>query len=365
MSAAAQVVQAPAAAALHPRALPLVQVLRAVAALSVAFLHITQQAGVFVGRPGEPAYGWLRPLPWDAGVDVFFVISGFVMVWSSMRLFGRRDAARLFLGRRIARIVPLYWAMTSLLVAVALVSPHAISDGLESIRYVVASYLFIPVQRPDGFIQPVFRLGWTLNYEMLFYAIFALFIRLQARVAVPWVVATIVVLAGIGRVLRPASPALAFWTDPIVLEFAFGVLLATLALSGARLTPAPRLLLVFAALALLVVSDRLPELPRGLAYGVPCTLLMAAAVLAPVRPIRSRWTEFWVLLGDASYALYLVHPFPMRAFEIVWLRLGWTGPAAVLAYIASAVVATIVAAFALHRWLERPATAATRRLLHA
>src|SRR5271165_4197266 len=342
MSAAAQVVQAPAAAALHPRALPLVQVLRAVAALSVAFLHITQQAGVFVGRPGEPAYGWLRPLPWDAGVDVFFVISGFVMVWSSMRLFGRRDAARLFLGRRIARIVPLYWAMTSLLVAVALVSPHAISDGLESIRYVVASYLFIPVQRPDGFIQPVFRLGWTLNYEMLFYAIFALFIRLQARVAVPWVVATIVVLAGIGRVLRPASPALAFWTDSIVLEFAFGVLLATLALSGARLTPAPRLLLVFAALALLVVSDRLPELP-----------------------IRSRWTEFWVLLGDASYALYLVHPFPMRAFEIVWLRLGWTGPAAVLAYIASAVVATIVAAFALHRWLERPATAATRRLLHA
>src|SRR5208283_2771274 len=175
-------------------------------------------------RPGEPAYGWLRPLPWDAGVDVFFVISGFVMVWSSMRLFGRRDAARLFLGR-------------------------------------------------------------------------------QARVAVPWVVATIVVLAGIGRVLRPASPALAFWTDSIVLEFAFGVLLATLALSGARLTPAPRLLLVFAALALLVVSDRLPELPRGLAYGVPCTLLMAAAVLAPVRPIRSRWTEFWVLLGDASYAL--------------------------------------------------------------
>src|SRR5208337_4658557 len=87
---------------------------------------------------------------------------------------------------------------------------------------------------------------------------------------------------------------------------------------------APRLLLVFAALALLVVSDRLPELPRGLAYGVPCTLLMAAAVLAPARPIRSRWIEFWVLLGDASYALYLVHPFPMRAFELVWLRLGWT-----------------------------------------
>src|SRR5206468_259677 len=64
----------------HPPVLPLVQVLRGLAALSVAFLHITQQAGAFVGRPGEPAYPWLRPLPWDAGVHVFFVISGFVMV---------------------------------------------------------------------------------------------------------------------------------------------------------------------------------------------------------------------------------------------------------------------------------------------
>ena len=73
-----------------------------------------------------------------------------------------------------------------------------------------------------------------------------------------------------------------------------------------------------------------------------------------------------MLLGDASYALYLVHPFPMRAFELVWLRLGWTGPAAVLAYIVTAVAATVVAAFALHRWLGMsPATAATRRLLHA
>ena len=350
---------------MHARALPLVQVLRAVAALSVAFLHITQQAGVFVGRPGQPAYAWLRPLPWDAGVDVFFVISGFVMVWSSVRLFGRLDAPGVFLGRRIARVVPLYWAMTSLLVVVALASPHTISDGLESARYVVASYLFIPMQREDGFIQPVFRLGWTLNYEMLFYAIFALFIRFPARVAVPGVVATILGLATIGRVLQPGSLALRFWTDPIVLEFAFGVLLATVALSGLALNSAGRLFLLFAGLALLVATDHLEELPRGLAYGIPCALVMASAVLGPVRPIQTRRMEVWVRLGDASYALYLVHPFPMRAFELLWLRLGLISPVGVLAFVASAMTATIVAAMALHRWLERPATDTMRRLLRA
>jgi len=362
MSAVAPAVGAQAAIA-QARALPLVQVLRAVAALSVAFLHITQQAGVFVGRPGEPAYGWLRPLPWDAGVDVFFVISGFVMVWSSVRLFGRRDAPRVFLARRVARVVPLYWAMTSLLVVVALLSPHAISEGLESVRYVAASYLFVPMRRADGFVQPVFRLGWTLNYEMLFYAIFAVFIRLNLRAAVTGVVATILALAVIGQIVTPEPASLAFWTDPIVLEFGFGVVLATLALSGVRLGGAQRLLVAVAALALLAVSDGVPGLPRGLAYGVPCALLMAGAVLGQVRPVRTRWAEFWVRLGDASYALYLVHPFPMRAFELVWLRLGWTGAVGVLSYVLAAVAASVVAAFALYRWLERPATDATRRLL--
>jgi exopolysaccharide production protein ExoZ len=357
--------QATAAPATQASALPLVQVWRGVAALSIAFLHISQQAGVFVGRPGEPPYGWLRPLPWEASVDLFFVISGFVMVWSSTRLLGRPGAVHKFLGRRIARVVPLYWAMTTLVIVVALLRPGSISDQLDSARSIVASYLFIPCQRPDGFIQPVFRLGWTLNYEAMFYALFAVAIRLPARIALPGLIAAIVGLAAAGQVFRPNSPALAFWTDPIVLDFVFGMLLAILALSGARLNPAPCLFLLFAALALLSVADRLVSVPRVLAYGGPCAMLVAVAVLGPVRAPRSRALRFGVLVGDASYSLYLIHPFPMRALEIVWLRLGLTSVAWNLVYIASVLVISIVAALALHRWFELPATAATRRLLRA
>src|SRR5271166_4071903 len=84
-----------------------VQILRAIAAIGVSILHVAQEAGAFVGQPGESPYWWLKILPWEAGVDLFFVISGFVMVYASVRLFGAPGGARRFLGRRIARIVPL------------------------------------------------------------------------------------------------------------------------------------------------------------------------------------------------------------------------------------------------------------------
>jgi peptidoglycan/LPS O-acetylase OafA/YrhL len=346
----------------QPRALPALQALRAAAALAVAVLHITQQAGAVTGHPGEPAYGWLRPLPWDAGVDVFFVISGFVMVWSSARAFARPGAARTFLARRIARIVPLYWALTSALVLGALLRPSLLSEGLDGAwSYVAASYAFLPVRRPDGFIQPVFRLGWTLNYEMLFYAIFAAFMFLPARRAIPAIVAAIVALAATGRVLAPGAAAPAFWTDPIVLEFAYGVLLGTAALAGARMPRAARAGLAALALAMLALSDH-ATLPRPLAWGIPAALLVAAATFG-ASTSRSPAMRAAVLLGDASYALYLVHPFPMRAVFV--LLPPAPTPLGVLAYVALCTALSIALALALHRWLEVPATAAARRLLRA
>src|SRR5690349_19483833 len=73
-----------------------VQVLRAISAIAISILHIAQAAGAFVGQPGEAPYPWLKPLPWDASVDIFFLISGFVMVYASTRLFARPGGMWLF-----------------------------------------------------------------------------------------------------------------------------------------------------------------------------------------------------------------------------------------------------------------------------
>ncbi len=96
-----------------------IQFLRGLAALSVAFLHAQHDAGSLAARTGQAFEPFTR-LPFMAGVDVFFVISGFIMVYASRPLFGKPEARGIFLARRLARIAPLYWAVTTLYLAIAL-----------------------------------------------------------------------------------------------------------------------------------------------------------------------------------------------------------------------------------------------------
>ena len=119
--------------------------------------------------------------PWLAGVDIFFVISGFIMVYASSRWFGSARAPRVFLAHRIARIVPLYWATMMVYLAVLLLTPWLLNSEYLAPHFVIASFLFIPAARPDGLVQPLYSLGWTLNYEMFFYALFAIAIAFPRR----------------------------------------------------------------------------------------------------------------------------------------------------------------------------------------
>jgi exopolysaccharide production protein ExoZ len=343
-----------------------IQVLRAVAALSVAFLHIEQSAGVFVGRPGESPWPWLRTIPWEAGVDIFFVISGFVMVYASDRLFRTAGAPRTFLGRRVARVVPLYWLFTTLTVLVALVRPGLLNEPLGSgWDAVVASYLFIPWPRPDGFVQPVFRLGWTLNYEMLFYAIFTPFVILPRRWAVLGVVAAIGALVAVGQLTWTGNAQIGFWTDPIVGEFAFGVLLGALRLEGFHLGRPARLALIAVGLAIMLVVGVDDTQTRALSYGIPAACFVAAVSFGSGRPGASLIARTGLLLGDASYALYLVHLFPTRLLREIWWRLHLVGPVGIVSFIVASMAAACVVAVAVHFWVERPLVRVARRLLRA
>jgi exopolysaccharide production protein ExoZ len=150
-----------------------VQILRAFAALSVAVLHAQHDAGTIAAQLNWP-FQVLHHIPWGAGVDVFFVISGFIIVHSSQKLFESPHARGIFLARRLGRVVPLYWTATTLYLTVALVLPGAVNSEILYPGFVLSLYLFIPMERPDGLVQPLYTLGWTLNYEMFSYAIFAL-----------------------------------------------------------------------------------------------------------------------------------------------------------------------------------------------
>jgi exopolysaccharide production protein ExoZ len=342
----------------RPAQLPALQILRALAALSIALLHTMHDAETIAARGGGSLS--LRDiLPLSAGVDLFFVISGFVMVYASRDAFGSIASIGPFLRRRAARIIPIYWAATLLYLAISLGGLGPVNrvkpDGWE----IAASFLFIPW--PVGgsaLIQPVYSLGWTLNYEMMFYLLFALFLPLRREVAVPALVGLMMALVVAGKLIPASSVQLHFWTRSIILEFAFGAIIGHMALSGVRPTKATALVLTAAALTLFwLAATRAHLFPdRALAYGLPSALLVMAALA-----FNDMRTDTWparlgIRLGDASYAIYILHPFAIRAVTVA------AGGAlmAISPWLYIAIALTLICAIsvAAWRWFERPLTQA-------
>ena len=340
-----------------PRATLLnVQALRAVAAFMVVCVHL-QALAVMAGAPAGAAEAG------NAGVDLFFVISGFIMVFTT----GRKPQGPLaFLGSRLRRIAPLYWSVTLAVFAIARFAPALIQGTPSDLHRLADSLLFIPEPRPDGTLRPVVFVGWTLNFEMAFYVLFALGLLAPRR----WigVLATVGALAFAvlwGWAARPASPVLGFYTTPMVLEFGLGMLLG---LVWPRLKP-PRALAwplagaAAVAFALMLLAPWLwPQVDRLFAFGLPAALIVAAGLALERRGWAARWP--WLqALGAASYAVYLSHFFVTQAVILLARKAGLHGPwqAAAAATVAFAGVA--LAGLVLHRTLEQGADRMIGRLL--
>jgi len=313
--------------------------LRGAAALAVVAFHLTQRLGhpLVVGA---------------AGVDIFFVISGFIM-WATTA--GQKVPPSRFLAHRSLRIVPLYWLVTLGMVGLALVVPGALPRLHPTLGHVVASLLFLPHLAPDGTTFPVLVPGWTLCYEALFYALFAggLMVAERRRFAVVGAVLAVLVMAGL--LLRPSQPAAAAYTSPLLLEFVAGMALAILwrrgTLPGAAIG---RVLLVTGVLALLglELGRVYSEAWRPLLWGVPAVLIVGGALSADFAgwPILDR-------LGAASYSLYLVHP------PLVGAVLSATKRLPMLASGGICLLAVIGLGLLCHRFVERPMTERLRRLI--
>lgn len=321
------------------------QYLRGVAALMVVWFH----CGAQVARFGAP------PLPLHAageyGVDVFFVISGVVM-W--VTTVGRAMTPAEFLRRRVERIAPLYWIVTLFLAATALAAPSLLHSTTFNAAHLLASLAFIPWPNPsDGALTPMLVPGWTLNYEMFFYVLFALALLVPRIWRAPVVLLSLVatVAAGIGA---PAASLRGFYGDSIVLEFGAGVAIAILFL-GRRSFP------VWAALAMAAASlplgwalfealSRSPGLPRALYAGLPAALAVGGLAFAE-KGRRPPFSRFWLHVGDASYSIYLTHPLTLAAVAALWRKAGF---AAAAPYYMAGLAATLAVGLASYALIERP-----------
>jgi peptidoglycan/LPS O-acetylase OafA/YrhL len=293
-----------------PSNLLTVQALRAVAALLVVLYHALEVWGDRID-PTAPGVGWTNGA---AGVDIFFVISGFVMVVSSRRLAGKPGAWLTFLRHRIVRIVPLYWLLTTVKVAaVALLSGLVLRTSLD-VNFVVDSYLFLPVVDNANHFRPVLPVGWTLTYEFLFYLLFA--VALAARVGVLRIIVPgLGLIAALALVRTQSWPTWTILFNTIVLEFIFGVLLAKWTLLGFRLRPTIATGFVIAGFVAILSMPVVSENARVLTWGLPAFAIVVGAVsLEPVARLLPRWL---LTLGDASYSIYLSHGFVLPTLVLL------------------------------------------------
>lgn len=314
-----------------PRGLRLgnLQALRGLAALAVVLFHVIETSA----HQQRPVQG-LAPLAgWGAwGVDLFFVLSGFVMVHVQQR---RARSAREFLADRLWRIAPLYWLLTLLLVLLQVLRPSLFNGALADTRLVLASLGF--VAGPWLGHAPVLWLGWTLEWEMAFYALFAMGLLLPWR----WGPA-VCVAAGL-------SLLMALGADALGLEFLLGMGVAALHARWPCSRPLAWALLALGAAGLLASIGQAAPAQRLWQWGLPCLLVVAGAVpLGQTRWAPGQW------LGDASYSLYLIQALSIPALYRLLRQWPDLGPDTV----ALAVIAgTVLAGLACHRFVERPMAA--------
>jgi exopolysaccharide production protein ExoZ len=338
-----------------------IQALRAVAAISVALVHFNAVALMLVGTADAP----LVLYPLASGVDLFFVISGFVMVYSSEPLFAAPGGSKTFFMRRLARIAPLYWLTTA--IAIPLMS-LPVTWGT-----VVQSYFFIPYLQPNGNMVPLHGVGWTLNFEMFFYLTFAVALFLPRRIAVPLLSAVLCGAVMLGSFLSPSFAPLRYWSDPIILEFVFGMLIALIYRQQRTLLPMWARLCIITASAATVwfFAPRMPPSGyRALEWGLPAALIVAASVLGPQKVWSGLTATVAKKLGDASYSIYLIHPLVGAAIFLLWrYNLGYLGYLdhrvvfGRFAFMVAGFVFMIVLSMATYRYLEKPFTAFIRRRL--
>jgi exopolysaccharide production protein ExoZ len=350
-----------------------IQILRAIAAISVSIGHAQAFIGIPMERQGQ-AFGWSFLLPWGAGVDLFFVISGFIMVYSSEKLFAAPGGAKMFAWRRLSRIVPLYWCATALFIAKMAVQHKALPDRAS----IATSLFFIPWDtQGTGVPRPVYELGWTLNYEMFFYAVFALCIGLRREVAVALIALSLSAFTILGALFPPHNSQFFFWTQPIVLEFVFGMGIALLVRNGFTLPPSIRYALIALGAAAFfhdflgsAAQPRIWLTPndflRVAGWGIPAAMIVAGCVLKTSNRLGDNvFLHSGKLFGDASYALYLCHPIVMSAFAMAWYAIGLNTRLPPYIGVGASVVLAIVASIFVYRCFEFPFTRFLQRQVRA
>jgi exopolysaccharide production protein ExoZ len=323
-----------------------VQVLRAIACYMVVVHHILDSLHHYVMRLE------IDTIVFASGVDVFFVLSGFIMAEVTHR---RPQSAGEFLTGRFFRIAPIYYLLTVFAFLVSLSGVTIFGRSDAGVGDLLLSLSFLPIPGGDGIADPILFVGWSLNYEMMFYLVFATSMLISGTRSPISLVALTIVALWAAACLMPVSVATRFLGNPIVLEFVAGIVVWRV---GRAIRPEPggALLILLFGLGLLASTAFLDAETiasrRVLYFGVPVALIVYAAVCLEMPARRS--AGLLVAQGDASYSIYLVHPFALLVAGKLLLVAGLVGAFGVAGVAFVLFVCAGVAGTLFHGLVERP-----------
>lgn len=338
-----------------------IQVLRAVAVLMVVLFHLGTIEAKYGGGPG------LLPRAVEAGiagVDLFFVISGFMMATLMRGAFASPRNALGFLLRRAERIYPAYWFYTALVLAVWLWRPGWVNSSQGGNIEWVRSFLLVPMEG-----LPALMVGWSLVLEMFYYLVMAGFLAFLPEKRFGWGLGAWAILVGVlsWKLQDRGGACVQAAINPMALEFIVGAAIAR-QWQGKDRREAPIALGILFVAMLYVAWELGADLPteshaalwgRVILFGPVSAVILAAALTCEKnRRPAPRWL---VAIGDASYSIYLSHVLVLSALGRVWAGIAVPGRwdnALTLPLLAAAAIG---AGLASHRWLERPVLEFFRR----
>lgn len=330
------------------RRLDALQGVRGVAALLVVVAHSVEN---FNEIDGVTSRSFVADACGIFGVNTFFVISGFLMIYVHGDEFGESHAPRNYYARRIARIVPLYWAFTLIYALKYLVSGDA--TWWDTAR----SFLFVPYRDDTGLWQPVVHQGWTLNYEILFYLVFGLSLFFARGVWIVFMIFAALVSSHALLGYTDSLGVLFFWSEPIILYFLAGVALGLLRrrISWGLSFAMAGSLSILVVLAFLLSVAKFHTAPHFFAFALPISsiALVTLVALARENDDRSPPRRIADLLGNISYSVYLSHLLVIApAAKIILGKMFPNMPVAV--FLILMICATAVFGYLVYKLVEKP-----------
>lgn len=323
-----------------------IEQLRALAVLSVVMAHTLYELRHF-GSAGAAVRDFFHGIPFHYGVDLFFVISGFIMMHTFSGQFGAKGAVRGFIVRRLVRIVPAYWVYTTLFLLVLLVLPGVADRAQFDAVHYATSLFFLPYLSETQGLSPLLAIGWSLNYEIYFYLFFAFGIAFHRTVGIRIVVLCCAVSFLMAQTLLPFSAAQLVFAKDYLFIFLMGMLCFTV---HRKIRPSLLLSLIF--LCISVVSFYTDINSHALKIGCAAAALFLLYGIIAANARESLLTR----IGTWSYIIYLSHAFVLETLSLLFKKFMGTSMVSIGLYSLSVLVAAVLWAALYHHYADIPMT---------